>query len=148
MVYIYRDGGYYLWTPVRGGYEARPEPPASTPAPTPAPSEPEAKTEFYSEDGSRLVKVFGENREAFLYDATEEEPKFLAFLAAGAETVQFSSDGPLTVLVTVAAEDGTKSFKLFDAAGREFGAPQDSVDPDAQLGESTSFKSLETKAPF
>jgi hypothetical protein len=146
VVYIYRDGGYYRWTPVRGGFEARPEPPAQAPAPTPA--EPEEKTEFYSEDGSRLVKVFGEKSEAFLYDNTPEEPVFLAFLAEGAESVQFSSEGALTILVTVAAEDGGKSFKLFDADGKEFGAPEDSVDPDSQLGESAAFQTLKASPSF
>lgn len=150
VVYIYRDGSYYRWTPVRGGYEAQPEPPTSapTPSPAPAPSEPEEKTEFYSEDGSRLVKIFGEKREAFLYDNTGEEPAFLAFLAEGAEAVQFSSEGALTVLVTVASEDGGKSFKLFDASGKEFGAPEDEVKPDSQLGESPAFKNLQTGTPF
>lgn len=150
VVYIYRDGAYYRWTPVRGGYEARPEPPTSTPAPTPAPTpaEPEEQTEFYSEDASRLVKIFGEKKEAFLYDNTAEEPAFLAFLAEGAEAVQFSSEGALTILVTVAAEDGGKSFKLFDAAGKEFGAPGDSVNPDSQLGESPAFKNLKVGPAF
>ena len=145
IVYIYRDGAYYRYTPVRGGYEAKPEAPAPT-----TPAEPEEKTEFYSEDGTRMVKVFGDKREAFLYDSTGEEDKFLAFLAEGAETVQFAGggeQGPLQILVTVVDESGAKSFKLFDSEGREFGAPADSVDPDGQLEGSGAFQDLEGGSP-
>lgn len=140
VVYIYREGDYYRYTPVRGGYEARPE------APPAAPGGPDVKTEFYSEDGSRLVKILGDKKEAFLYDATGEDESFKAFLAEGVEAVQFAggSDGAaLQILLTVVGADGAKAFKLYDAEGREFGAPSDSVDPEGQLSESPSFKTLQ-----
>lgn len=141
VVWIYRDGAYYRYTPVRGGYETRPE----TPTAPSTPAEPEVKTEFYSEDGSRLVKILGDEKEAFLYDASGEEETFKAFLASGVEAVQFAGgteESPLQVLLTVTLEDGTKSFKLFDAEGREFGQPEDEVQPDTQLSESPAFQSL------
>lgn len=143
IVYIYRDGDYYRYTPVRGGYEARPEPPT---APQDPASRPNQETAFYSEDATRLVQVMGERREAFLYDNTGDEPAFLAFLAAGVETVQFSGasgDTPLQILLTIVDKDGVKSFKLFNADGSAFGAPADSVNPETQLEGSRAFGELE-----
>ncbi|MBI3299977.1 MAG: hypothetical protein HYZ75_17570 [Elusimicrobia bacterium] len=143
--YIYRDGGYYRYTPVRGGYEAKPEPaPPTSPA---QPAEPD-QTDFISEDGSRLVQVLGERNEAFLYDNTGDEPAFKAYLTEGAETVQFSGTGgaDLQILVTVAA-DGVKSFKLFNGEGEPFGEPEDSVNPESQLEGSGAFSDLNGALP-
>lgn len=137
--YIYRDGRYLRYEPVRGGYRTTPETPSS---PVEAP---EDQTSFYSEDGTRLVEIFGEKKEAYLYDATGEEPELLAFLAENVEEVQFSGgteDAALQVLVISVDEEGLKSFTLFDAEGIPYGAPTDSVDTEKQLGKSEAFKSL------
>lgn len=143
LVYVYRDGVYLRYDPVRGGYRTRPEEPS-------APEEkPEEQTTFYSEDGSRMVEIFGERRESFLYDATGEEPAVLAFLAAETEEVQFSGgteEAALQILVVTKGEDGVKAFHLFDADGVPYGAPTDQVNPESQFKDSEAFKGLEGAA--
>jgi hypothetical protein len=71
-----------------------------------------------SPDGTRLVQIYGERREAFLYDQTGGgEPRFLAFLASGVKRVRFSEPQkgePFEIMVVL--NDGT--FDVFDQNGK------------------------------
>jgi hypothetical protein len=70
-----------------------------------------------SPDGSREVQVYGDRREAFLYDRTGgTEPRFIAFLAAGVRQVQFSESTGNDLQVLLFLLDGT--YDMFDADGR------------------------------
>jgi hypothetical protein len=143
VVYLYRDGIYLRYEAVRGGYRTRPETPSAPEA------EPEEETSFYSEDGTRMVEIFGERRESFLYDTTGDEPELIAFLAADTEEVQFSGgteDAPLQILVISVDEQGLKSFTLFDEEGVPYGAPSDAVDTEKQFEGSEAFRSLDASS--
>lgn len=149
-VYIYEDhnDSYYRYDQGQGGVIVRPEEPAppapGQPAPAPAPEE----VTYYSDDGARMVQVYGERKEAFLYDVDDEDadPKFVAFLDDGVTEVRFSDTAngqALNILVLTekkeTREDGTevvvKGFALFDANGQ----PLDPIQPapPAEPGEGT-----------
>jgi hypothetical protein len=82
-----------------------------------------------SPDGTRMVQIFGERREAFLYDLTGVAgPSFLAYLAADVKRVRFSQaqpGEPFEILVVM--NDGT--FDVFDESGNS--ALQPAPPPDA-----------------
>ncbi len=146
VVYIYvnEENRYYRYDESRGGVVTRPDttppvtpPPADPTQPTP-PAEPAEQSTFYSEDGSRMVQIFGDNDDGFLYDTAETpsfEPKFLA---AGVKEVQFSTDNQtgLQILVITEKKDEagsvSKGFKLFDAQGQPYGVeePEEPKAPD------------------
>ncbi|MBI4425550.1 MAG: hypothetical protein HY554_17595 [Elusimicrobia bacterium] len=143
VVYVYADGFFHRYreTPTAIVIEREiqaPAPAPSIPAPAPAP-EPEAKA-VYSKDGTRLVQIVGDRKEAFLYDpaqpAADGGATFLAYLAAGVEEVRFSATeggAPLEILLILA--DGT--FALYDANGR----PRDAT------GTQPAVEKVEAPAP-
>jgi len=121
IVYIYRDGRYYRYDNAAGGVVIAPdptppvEPPPADPTPAPTP-DPQEKT-FYSADGTRTVQVFGENKDAFLYDTADPpafEPKWLD---SGVTDVRFKLDdqGQLVAIMTLKDDGG---FNLFDKDGK------------------------------
>ncbi|MBI5883682.1 MAG: hypothetical protein HZB91_11335 [Elusimicrobia bacterium] len=134
IIYINVNDQYYRYDDVQNGVVLRPEP-VTAPPQSPAQPQPEQPAEpvnendnaFYSTDGTRLVQVYGERQEAFLYalDVSEDEdaePVFLAYLAGDVSEVRFSNteDGsPLRILCLL--KDGT--FALFDAEGQAVGQP-------------------------
>jgi hypothetical protein len=70
-----------------------------------------------SPDGSREVQVYGDRREAFLYDLTGGgDPSFIAFLASGVKHVQFSEAAGQNMQIMLLLLDG--SYDVFDADGR------------------------------
>jgi hypothetical protein len=109
VIYVYDEGRYI---PSDEEYtELAPAPVSST-----------AKKMFSNQSGTRLVKVFGAARDAFLYD-THKSPAFQpVFLASGAKDVRFVDD-PMgdTRQVVVTLQDN--SVALFDAEGNAYGAP-------------------------
>ena len=161
IVYIYIDNRYCRYEDRPGGVVLQPENPQPPVGGQPAP--PEAReTEFYSADGSRLVRVLGDKAEAFLYDSSKEKPVFLAYLSENVKDVQFSDPGsgqPLMINVTVeetrivdGRQTSVRFFKLFDANGRPFASQLSSSIQDDQsaiqtlqegLSESAAFRTLE-----
>jgi len=83
-----------------------------------------------SPDGSREVQVYGDRREAFLYDRTGGEPRFIAFLAASVKHVQFSEASGNQLQVLLLLLDGT--YDVFDANGRSL------IQPGGQNGAPTT----------
>jgi hypothetical protein len=70
-----------------------------------------------SRDGTREVQVYGDRREAFLYDRTGGgDPRFIAFLASGVKRVQFSEGAGIDLHVMLLMLDG--SYETFDSDGR------------------------------
>lgn len=78
------------------------------------------RTEAYiSPDTRRIVKIFGESKDAFLYDAAKPSRMAPVYLASGVDTVQFSvarPGKPLGILLKL--DDGT--FDLVDSTGSPF----------------------------
>jgi hypothetical protein len=103
-VYIYNDGDYVPAGADNSGINA---------------VESAGGSIFRSNDGSRMVKISGNSRDAFLYD-TAKKPAFSPiYLASGVKEVKFSnaSNGrPLQVMLIL--NDG--SFDLFDDGGNPY----------------------------
>jgi hypothetical protein len=121
LVYVYVDNDYYPYDEGVGGVttaQSRQVPPSSAASP---PSS--GGKAYYSPDGKRMVRLYGDQGEAFLYDLSSEPPKFKAYVAANVTGVRFTGgkDGkPLEFLLDF--KDGT--FGLFDEEGRSLsGAP-------------------------
>jgi len=122
LVYVYVNNNYYPYDEVVGGVttvESRPRQPAAAP-----PSNPSAGKAYYSPDGARMIQVFGDRDDAFLYDVTGAQPKFLAYLAANVSSARFTggaSGKALTLLLDF--KDGT--FAVFDENGQSLtGTPE------------------------
>jgi hypothetical protein len=114
-VYVYNDGRY-----VSPDQDLQVSDQGQSPL---APSG-NAKKAFSDQTGSRLVKVFGSSRDAFLYD-TSEPPAFQpTFLDSNAREAQFSYDAKgRTRQVVLYLTDG--SVEVFDARGNSYQAPAD-----------------------
>lgn len=150
-LYIYIDGTFFHYIPGGGGVIIRPEP---APGPAPAPEE----SAYYSEDGTRVVEVFGKEKDAFLYDTAEPasfEPKYLG---SDVKEVIFSHDAqPLRILLVIEKEiagpDGQptieRSLKLFDGFGEELAPVQPPAPPAPALGlgQSPAFQQLLLENP-
>ncbi len=78
-----------------------------------------------SPDGSREVQIYGERREAFLYDRSNGTPQFVAYLAPGVRKAQFSEASGDKLQVLLLLEDGT--YDVFDGQGRSALQPDDSA---------------------
>jgi hypothetical protein len=76
---------------------------------------------YISPDSAREVQVYGDRREAFLYDRTGGgEPRFIAFLASGVRRAQFSeASDRLQILLLM--NDG--SYDVFDGDGHSLLEP-------------------------
>ena len=76
--------------------------------------------DFNSKDRTRMVKLVGSSRDAFLYDTTET-PAFKAkYLASGVKEVHFSNataEKPLQIMLILKDD----SFELYDANGDPVG---------------------------
>ena len=121
--YVYVDNAYYPYQDPGVVTVQNPEvqPPPSA---DPAPGEGQV---FTSPDGTRMVQIFGEHSDAFLYDKTGPEPKYLAHLGQGVEQVRFELSGDKKTLRILADfKDG--NYSLFDAGGASLEAPQVSSD--------------------
>jgi len=73
-------------------------------------------TEYASPDGTRIVKIASDSRDAFLYDAAEPPAFDPQYLASGVESVQFSNPkngNPLEIILKL--DNGT--FDMLDADG-------------------------------
>lgn len=107
VVYVYNDGRY-----VSSGSDTRLEVPSSS-----------AEVDYRSKDGSRTIKVFG--NDAFLYDTDADGVNNApVYLASGVKEVKFSRQGngkPLQIMLML--EDG--SFELFDSDGNPYNSSQD-----------------------
>jgi hypothetical protein len=122
VVYVYQNDAYYQYVDVPGGYSLAPAAPAA-----------DYRKEYYSADGSRLVVVSGDSRQADLYqrytdDQGEVQSSFLATLGTGVTEVRFQKDaaGSVAHIVTLLS-DG--SFGLFDGNGSAVPSSVDSAPP-------------------
>jgi len=78
--------------------------------------------QFKSPDGSRIVKIAGESKDAFLYDATVPAGFEPEYLASGVVDVQFSNPStgrPMQIVLKL--DDGT--YDLMDANGESYSSP-------------------------
>ncbi len=113
VVYVYLNDRYVPASEAPAVAPAAPEEPAQAAAPVPE------DRYFRNPAMDRMVGVFGANRDAFLYDASEKQAFRPVFLASGVKDVRMSDDStgrPLQILVE--KEDGT--FEVFDAQGRPY----------------------------
>jgi hypothetical protein len=117
--YVYVDNNYY---PYEGDgvvveHEVNPPAPDSVPAPG-------SGSTTNSPDGKRMVQVFGDEGQAFLYDKTAAPPTFMKYLGQGVAKVRFSAaaTGGATQLLVEYKDD---TFAIFD----EDGNAQSSVAP-------------------
>lgn len=158
VIYIYDDRRYYRYEDVGGGVVTRPDttPPVAQPPAEPGDADP-ADESYFSEDGTREVRVYGDERDAFLYDTAETpsfEPKWLA---SGVKEVQFSdtSDGtPLQINIVTekkktenGVETVVRSFKLFDANGERLGLPEPAPGETPEAAKTGAYKELESGTP-
>ena len=76
---------------------------------------------YNAPDGTRAVKVFGDSKDAFLYD-TANPPTFdPVYLASGVQSLEFSDTGNGRALeIILKLQDG--SFDMFDAQGHPYNA--------------------------
>lgn len=145
-VYIYEGGSYSRYDSANGGVVVIPDTTAPTTAPPPEPAAPaadQAPTTYYSKDGSRMVQLFGTDREAFLYDTAEPAAFEPQWLAKHVDEVRFrfstatEADGTTSATleeILVLTADG--SYETFDPQGNST-----SREP-LGLDGSSSFESL------
>jgi hypothetical protein len=150
VVYIYRGGSYYQYDDGVGGVVLNPDstPPVEPPpaSPTPAPTPDQQGRTFYSADGSRMVQVVGDDKQAYLYD-TAESPAFTSkYLDSSVTEVRFKLDdqGKLTAIMTLKDDGG---FNLFDQDGTPQAmapatAPAAAVSDDGQGGKGPTASSI------
>jgi hypothetical protein len=121
--YVYVDSAYYPYGPEGVVTVDNPEVQAP-PADEPAPGEGQA---FTSQDGMRMVQIFGDREDAFLYSTSGDAPVYLAHLGQGVAKVRFrggTGGTPLKILVDF--KDG--NFAFFDADGGPLDSPAISAD--------------------
>jgi hypothetical protein len=114
--YVYVDNNYYPYegSGVTVVHEENQAPPSAVP-------DAGKGTTVVSPEGSRMAQIFGEEKQAFLYDKKTAPPTFLRYMGQGVTKVRFSGgtpDAPLKVLV----EYKDDTFALFDANGASLGA--------------------------
>jgi hypothetical protein len=123
VAYIYYNDVYYPWNsapivivnpPVYVG-----EPPGDAGEP-PAPADQAAV--FTSPDGTRTVRVAGEQGDAYLYDATRTDARgyavLIKYLGSGVQDVQFSQTQPLQIILQVSGQDGQTVSVPLDSNGQ------------------------------
>jgi hypothetical protein len=107
-----------------------------------------------SPDGTREIQVYGDRREAFLYDLTGGgDPRFIAYLATGVKHVTFSEASGSDMQIMLLMLDG--SYDVFDADGNSIlpktgnGAPAQPGTPgaDAIPADSSSQDAAPPSAP-
>jgi hypothetical protein len=121
VLYVYENDSYYPYDVA----------PVQVAAPAPVESQSvDTETEnngvtWTSSDGRRMIQIQGPQSEAYLYDKSGTQPKYLAYLGSQVERVRFSggTDGrPLKILVDF--KNG--NFSLFSGEGE----PLDMTPPD------------------
>ena len=148
IVYIYNEGAYSRYEPSNGGVVLTPDTTPPTTAPPPEPSSPapteQAPTTYYSKDGSRMVQIFGADKEAFLYDTAAPAAFEPQWLAKNVDEIRFrfsketAADGgeseTLREILVLTADGG---YETFDPQGDPTGrAP-------LGLGGSGAFEQLQ-----
>jgi hypothetical protein len=111
--YVYADDNYYPYED--SGVTVEDAETVAPPASVPAEGSAQGASSI-SPDKTRMVQVFGDDAQAFLYDQTATPPKFMKYLGQGVTKVRFSggtANAPLQIMVEY--KDGT--FALFDASG-------------------------------
>jgi|GEM_PF-1583814 len=105
-----------------------------------------------SPDGTREIQVYGDRREAFLYDLTGGgDPRFIAYLATGVKHVTFSEASGSDMQIMLLMLDG--SYEVFDADGRSVlpktgnGAPAQPGTPGADAIPADSSSSQDAAPP-
>lgn len=138
VTYVYIDNDYYEYNQGNGGVTLQAE----------------ASKSFYSEDGSRVVHVYGENNDAFLYD-TAPQPAFdPVFLASKVKNVIFRNTGEgqllkiLVITEEASANGPIERFDEFDADGHRLALMEKRTAGTrlAQAGDSTTLKTLSAES--
>jgi hypothetical protein len=134
--WLYWDDGYWWWqSPTQQVYvygdnnsyiaysSATAAPPAVTAPAVSTQTEVQNGDTLYSADGSRMVQIFGDRNEAFLYERyAGEEPQFLSFLGRDIARVQFSdTEDPAQLQILLHFKNGT--FSVLDNRGASYQAP-------------------------
>jgi hypothetical protein len=109
--YVYVDNNYYPYEDSGVTVEHVQEQPAPSAMP-----EANAGSTTSSPDGRRMVQVFGEDGQAFLYDKTASPPTFMKYLGAGVSRVRFSG-GTAAAPSKILVEYKDNTFALFDMDG-------------------------------
>jgi hypothetical protein len=110
--FVYMDNNYYPYED--GAVTVQKSETVPPPGVKPAP---DGGKGWDSPDGGRMVRVMGDQSEAFLYDKTGSAPDFLAYLGRGVEKVRFSGGTPGEPLqILLDFKDG--SFAVFDMDGK------------------------------
>ncbi|HET9870695.1 MAG TPA: hypothetical protein VFR02_09405 [bacterium] len=114
VVYVYENGAYQPADVAPDTTAAPPTAPSGNTSPQSAAPIPE-KESFPSPDGSRVVKIFGDSRDAVLSDQATPPKLESVFLGSNVKSVRFAAttDGGTQILVTYG--DGT--VKNFDEDG-------------------------------
>jgi hypothetical protein len=121
VVYVYIDNSYYSYDDAQGGAVLKPDPTQPIDPPPQQPAQPADQLQtYYSKDGTRMVQITGQNKDAYLYD-TATPPSFEAvWLGSGVTEVrfQYSSDasGTETLKELLVLKDNG-SWDLFDGNG-------------------------------
>ncbi|MBI4386859.1 MAG: hypothetical protein HY551_05710 [Elusimicrobia bacterium] len=97
---VYVDNGYYDYNRTNSGVVLTPE--ARAGSESAQASEPAS---FYSEDGTRLVQIYGTDRQAFLSDPATPLPFSPLYLAKNVKDVEFTQT---SVILNI--QDGSRAF--------------------------------------
>lgn len=125
-VYVYVDNNYY---PYDDGTVTVEQPVTAAP-PQAVPASADQGSSTTSPDGTRMVQIYGDRRDAFLYSVSSGRPAFMKYLASGVKKARFSggqSGKPLRLLLDL--DDG--SFALYDESGQPLDGPSISAAPGA-----------------
>jgi hypothetical protein len=113
VVYDYVDNDYY---PADDAGNVTVKTPEVLPPPKEIPSASSEGASSKSPDGKRMVQIYGDRSEAFLYDTSSKQPVYLKYLGKNVDKVRYSGgkDGkPMRILVEF--KDG--SFALTSENG-------------------------------
>lgn len=114
--FVYVDNNYYPYDMASGGVVVQKAETAEPPKNPPPPGEGQ---KWVSPDKSRLVQVYGDNSEAFLYNNSGAKPVYLAYLGRDIVKVRFSEGTPAQLLADF--KDG--AFALYDMDGKAKNTP-------------------------
>jgi len=144
--WLYWDDGYWWWqSPNQAVYvysdnnsyvaysSATAAPPAVQATSESGETDVQNGDTLYSQDGSRMIQIFGDRNEAFLYERyAGEEPQFLAFLGQDVVRVQFSNTTePAQLQILLHFKNGT--FAVLDSRGANYQAPSSAGAPPSDL---------------
>ncbi len=131
--YAYVDNNYYPYDEQGNVTVKTPEvlaPPKNIPAATEG-------TSWKSPDGKRMVQLYGEHAEAFLYDTTSSQSVFLKYLGQGVEKARFTGGaGGKSLRILIDFKDG--SFALTSEDGNPIDEEPSPSAPPSGPGSSSS----------